>query len=114
MSDVSAHGPLINGMPKETLYHRWLGWHALALRRAIIVAAIGLIVALVLLWFVQWELAIVGGWDAAALTFLINVWPIVIRANGSHVEHLSTREDQTRGSATVLLLGASVASLLGA
>ena len=66
-----------------------------------------------LLPFVTWELATVGGWDAAALTFLMSVWPIIIRAEGSHVEQLATREDETRGSATVLLLAASVASLLG-
>ena len=90
-----------------------MGWHAVALRRAMTVASIGLIVALVLLPFLPWEMAVVGGWDAAALTFLITVWPMIIRANTSHVEQLATREDETRGSATVLLVGASVASLLG-
>jgi uncharacterized membrane protein len=113
MPDVTRDPPTMSGMPSETLYHRWLGWHALALRRAITVAAIGLIVSLVLLRFVPWELAVVGGWDAAALTFLIAVRPIIVRANASHVEQLATREDETRGSATVLLVGASVASLLG-
>jgi uncharacterized membrane protein len=58
-------------------------------------------------------MAVVAGWDAAALTFLITVWPIVIRADSPHAQQLATREDETRGSATVLLLGASVASLLG-
>jgi len=77
------------------------------------VVAIGLIIALVLLRFVPWELAGVGGWDAGALTFLMAIWPIIIRADSSHAEQLATREDETRGSATVLLVGASVASLLG-
>jgi uncharacterized membrane protein len=103
----------MNGMPPETLYHRWLGWHALALRRAIIVFLVGVIVALVLLAFVNWELAVLAGWDAAALTFLVTVWPIIVRATGSHVEQLTAREDATRGSARALLVGASVASLLG-
>jgi uncharacterized membrane protein len=103
----------MTGIPPETLYHRSLGWHAPALRRAIIAASIGLIVALVLLRFMTWELAMVGGWDAAAFTFLMTIWPIIIRADSSHAEQLATREDETRGSATVLLLGASVASLLG-
>jgi uncharacterized membrane protein len=58
-------------------------------------------------------LALVGGWDAAALTFLMIVWPIILRADSPHAEQLATREDETRGSATVLLVGASVASLLG-
>jgi len=100
-------------MPNPTLYHRWLGWHAPALRRAVIVGSIGLIVALVLMWFVPWGMAVVAGWDAAALTFLVSVWSIIIRADSGHVVQLAKREDETRGSATVLLLGASVASLLG-
>jgi uncharacterized membrane protein len=77
------------------------------------VVSIGLIVALALLRLIVWELAVVGGWDAAALTFLMTVWPIIVRADGSDVEQFATREDETRGSATVLLVGASVASLLG-
>jgi uncharacterized membrane protein len=103
----------MTGIPPETLYHRSLGWHAPALRRAVIVASIGLIVALVLLRFMTWELAVVGGWDAAALAFLMTIWPVIIRADSSHAERLATREDETRGSATALVVGASVASLLG-
>jgi uncharacterized membrane protein len=103
----------MTAIPPETLYHRWMGWHAPALRRAVIVASIGLIVALALLRFVTWGLAVVGGWDSAALVFLMIVWPIILRADSSHAEQFATREDETRGSATVLLLGASVASLLG-
>jgi uncharacterized membrane protein len=103
----------MTSIPNPTRYHRWLGWHAPAMRRAVIVGSIGLIVAVVLLWFVPWGMAVVAGWDAAALAFLISVWPIIIRANSSHAAQLATREDETRGSATVLLLAASVASLLG-
>lgn len=60
------HSRTMNGMPPETMCHRSLGWHAPALRRAVIVASIGLLVALALLPFMTWELAAVGGWDAAA------------------------------------------------
>ena len=103
----------MTSIPNPTRYHRWLGWHAPAMRRTVIVGSIGLLVAVVLLWFVPWGMALVAGWDAAALAFLISVWPIIIRANSSHASQLARREDQTRGSATVLLLAASVASLLG-
>jgi uncharacterized membrane protein len=103
----------MTAIPPQTLYHRWLGWHAPALRRTVTVASIGLVVAVVLLRFVPWGLAVLVGWDAAAVTFLITVWPIIIRADGPHVEQLARREDETRGSATVLLVAASVASLLG-
>ena len=64
----------MTGVPAPTLYHRWLGWHALAMRRALTVLSAGLIVAAVLLPFVTWGLALAGGWDAAALTFLLTTW----------------------------------------
>ena len=100
-------------MPASTRYHRWLGWHAVAIRRAATVALIGLVVGVVLGRFLIWELAVVGGWDAAATVFLATVWPVIIRADGRQTQLIAAREDQTRSSATVLLLGASVASLLG-
>jgi uncharacterized membrane protein len=100
--------------PPPTRYHRWLGWYAPAMRRAVVVSSIGLLVVGVLAWFLPWGMAVVAGWDAAALTFLVSIWPIIIRADAAHAAQLATREDETRGSAAVLLLGASVASLLGA
>jgi len=58
-------------------------------------------------------MAVVAGWDAAALTFLLSIWPMILRPDGAQVAQLATREDETRGSAAVLLVGASVASLVG-
>jgi len=104
----------MTGVPAPTVYHRWLGWHAPAMRRALSVLTVGLIAAVVLLPFVTWGLALVGGWNAAALTFLLTTWPIIIRADSSRAPLLAAREDQTEGSARALLVGASVASLLGA
>jgi uncharacterized membrane protein len=83
------------------------------MRRAVIVSAIGLTVMVVLVWFLPWGMAVVVGWDAAALTLLVSIWPIILRADAAHAAQLATREDETRGTAAVLLLGASVASLVG-
>jgi uncharacterized membrane protein len=104
----------MSAMPPPTLYHRWLGWHATALRRAATVLAAGLIVALILMGFMTWALALVGGWDAAALTYLLVTWPIIIRAAGARAAALASREDETKDSARALLVSASIASLLGA
>jgi uncharacterized membrane protein len=111
--DVIGNTRAMTAIPRPTRYHRTLGWHAPAMRRTVIVGSIGLIVAVVLLWFVPWGMAVVAGWDVAALAFLTSVWPIIIRADSSHAAQLATREDETRGSATGLLVAASVASLLG-
>ena len=72
------------------------------MRRAVVVTCIGLLVALVLVWLVSWELAVIAGWDAAAFTFLLSVWPIIIGADSSHAAQLASREDESRGSATLL------------
>ena len=104
----------MTGVPAPTLYHRWLGWHAPAMRRAITVLIAGLIVAAVLVPFVTWGLALVGGWNAAALAFLLTTWPIIILADSTRAAQLAAREDETEGSARTLLVGAGVASLLGA
>jgi uncharacterized membrane protein len=104
----------MTGVAAPTLYQRWLGWHAPAMRRALTALIAGLILAAVLLPFVTWGLALVGGWDAAALTVLLTIWPIIIRADSSLAPQLAAREDQTEGLARTLLVGASTASLLGA
>ena len=56
----------MTGLPAPTLCHRWLGWHAPAMRRAVSVLIAGLLVAVVLLPFVTWGLALTGGWPIAA------------------------------------------------
>ena len=104
----------MTGIPAPTVYHRWLGWHATDLRRAVTVLATGLIVALILVWVVTWETALVGGWDAVACAYLLTTWPIIIRAEGDRAAQLASREDETRNSARALLVSASIASLLGA
>ena len=84
------------------------------MRRALTAFIAGLILAVVLLPFVTWGLALVGGWDAAALTVLLTIWPVIIRADSSLAPQLAAREDETEGLARILLVGASVASLVGA
>ena len=101
------------GLPSRTLYHRVLGWHAPALRRAVTVLAVGLAATLALLLYTPWELAVVAGWDAAAATFLGSVWHLILRADGPATEQMATTEDDTRASATVLLAAVCMVSLLG-
>ncbi|HYZ98794.1 MAG TPA: DUF1345 domain-containing protein, partial [Acidimicrobiales bacterium] len=98
--------------PSPTIYHRWLGWHAPALRRLVVASSIGLTVGLVLLAPATWELALIAGWNASALVFLVAVGPIIARADGPRTGDLVTREDETRGPAGLLLVGASLVSLL--
>ena len=84
------------------------------MRRALTAFVAGLVVVVALLPFVTWGLALVAGWDAVALAVLLATWPVIIRADSSLAPQLAAREDETAGSARALLIGASVASLLGA
>src|ERR1700749_4610096 len=104
----------MTGVPAPTLYHRWLGWHAPAMRRALTALMVGVIVIVVLLAFVTWAMALVAGWDADALTVLLAIWPVIIRADSSLAPQLAVREDETESLARAVLVGASGASLLGA
>mgnify|MGYP003693869785 CR=1 FL=1 len=70
------------------------------MRRTVIVGTSGLIVAAALLRLVPCAVAVVTGWDVAALAFLLSVWPIIIRADGPRAAQLAKREDENRGSAT--------------
>ncbi|SDZ54547.1 Uncharacterized membrane protein [Asanoa ishikariensis] len=93
---------------------RMLGWHGPAIRRAGTVIVIWVIVAAALAASpIDWELAVIAGYDAASLSFLVSVWPIFMSADGSKTEKLAGREDQTHGSATALLVAACLVSLLG-
>src|SRR5262249_20388457 len=104
----------MTGIPAPTWYHRWLGWHAHAMSRKLKVLATGLIVDAALLPVITWGLALTGGWNAAALAFILTTWPVIIRADSSRAPLLAAREDETETSARALLVGASVASLMGA
>jgi len=90
-----------------------LGWHAPAIRRAVVVILLWAVVAGALVPVIDWRLAILAGWDAASLVFLGTVWPIVLTADGAKTERLASREDESHGSATALLAAASLVSLLG-
>jgi uncharacterized membrane protein len=94
-------------------FHRLVGWRAPALRRAVVVMAIGLVVGVGLSFVTSWQLAVIAGWDVAMAVFLGVVWPMIRRADGEQTSKVATREDETHGEATALLVGASTASLLG-
>jgi uncharacterized membrane protein len=99
-------------VPAPTVYHRWLGWHAPALRRLLIAAVVGVVAGLALATVLPWRLAVLGGWNATALTFLLSVAPIILGADGARTQRIAVREDMNRDVARLLLLAASSASLV--
>jgi uncharacterized membrane protein len=93
-------------------YQRWLGSQASALRRLGVAAVLGLAAGVGLAVSATWQVAVLGGWDVTALTFLITVAPVLLRADGQGTERLAVREDLNRDVARLLLLAASSVSLV--
>ena len=77
-------------------------------------ASIGLLVGIALAWVVPWQLAVLAGWDIVAVLVLARVWFRVSRFSPDETKEYATREDNSRVSAELLLIAASVASLGGA
>ncbi|MBV1853650.1 DUF1345 domain-containing protein [Catellatospora tritici] len=93
--------------------HRLMGRHAPALRRAFLGVGVGIVTALAVMAVAKWQLALVCGWDATALTFLVAIWPMVLTCDARATEEMASREDDTRTAATLVLLAASIGSILG-
>jgi uncharacterized membrane protein len=100
-------------LPEPTLYHRVLGWHAPALRQGSIAIGVGVGAALFVTPFQPWPVSVVEGWDIAAATFLAVTWPMIVRADGAATRSLVQRDDPGRFTVRLLLLSASLASLVG-
>ena len=81
--------------------------------RLVTCAAIGLVVFAALTAFVPWQVSVLGGWDATALAFILVVSLVVWGKDSNATHALATREDDSRASADIVLIAASVASLVG-
>jgi uncharacterized membrane protein len=63
--------------------------------------------------FAPWQVAALIGWDVASLVFLLWVWSSVWGLDGETTASVSTAGD-SRSTADIVLIAASVASLVGA
>jgi uncharacterized membrane protein len=84
-----------------------------ALQRLLVAMAIGALAATVASVLAPWQFAALAGWDAAAAFFVFSVWFSVIPFSPEETREHATREDTSRVGASLLLLAASVASLVG-
>jgi uncharacterized membrane protein len=80
--------------------------------RVLVAATAGAVVAALAGAFGPWELAPLVGWDAAVLTYLAWTWGTVWHLDAEQTAAESVAEDPGRAATDVLLLTASVASLV--
>jgi uncharacterized membrane protein len=81
--------------------------------RVMAAAAVGVIAAFAVAWFVPWQLTILVGWDVTAVLVVGTVWLAVGRFTPEETAEFAVREDNTRAGTHLLLLGAALVSLVG-
>lgn len=80
--------------------------------RLVIMLAAGVVAAAVTAVLGTWETAVLVGWAVAAGTFCAIVWARTWRLDPAQTKSHALREDPSRATTDLLLLGANVASLI--
>ncbi len=81
--------------------------------RVLVVAGFGVLAALVVAWFVPWQLTVLVAWDVTAALVVGSVWLAIGGFNAQETEEFARREDNSRAGTQLLLLGAALVSLVG-
>jgi uncharacterized membrane protein len=84
-----------------------------AIGRIIISFTIGLIGGAATSFYGPWALAVLVGWDVAAITFLVWIWLTVWPMDADSTSRYAGREDPSRALADSVVLTAAVACLAG-
>jgi uncharacterized membrane protein len=79
--------------------------------RVLLAALVGLVVFAVVLVREPWEVAVLSGWNSAAITLIVWTLWLVWWRNSEETARIATRQDDSRATADVLLVSASLASL---
>ncbi len=82
--------------------------------RLLWLSLIGLASGLVLALFAPWQMALLTGWLVAAVVYAIDIGGVVVRADSARTRDISLREDDSRTLRGLIVVGACLASLLGA
>jgi uncharacterized membrane protein len=81
--------------------------------RVLTAAAFGVAAAIVVAWFVPWQLTVLVGWDVTAALVVGAVWLSIGRFTPEETAQYARKEDDTRAGTHFLLLGAALVSLVG-
>jgi uncharacterized membrane protein len=84
-----------------------------ALARVLLAGSVGIVVAVAAAFVAPWQVSSLLAWDTAAAVFCAWVWVAVGGADAATTKRIATREDDSRPAADLVLIAASVASLVG-
>jgi uncharacterized membrane protein len=81
--------------------------------RVMSAAAVGVVAALGVAWFVPWQLTVLVAWDVTAALVVATVWLSIGHFSADQTREFATKEDDSRAGTHFLLLGAALVSLVG-
>jgi uncharacterized membrane protein len=87
--------------------------HSNARTRVVVSLAVGLLAFGIAMLLTPWQAATLIGWDVGASIFIVWVWLVVGRMDGDATKAHAGIEDRSTGTADLVLILASVASLIG-
>lgn len=82
-------------------------------RRVIVSAFLGAAVGALLSTRAPWQLTVLAGWDVAAFVLVASAWFTLAKLDPESTANIATVEDPGRNTRRFVILGASVASLIG-
>jgi len=82
-------------------------------QRLLIAAPLGIVTAVVVALFFPWQLAVLAGWDVAALFVVVSVWTFVAVLDATDTQRVATREDDSHAVVNLIMVVACLVSLVG-
>jgi uncharacterized membrane protein len=90
-----------------------MGVHLDQRRRLLIAAALGAVAGAITARFGPWQLSALVGWDVAALFIVGSVWTFIAVLDAASTARVATREDDSRAVVDLIMVAASLVSLVG-
>lgn len=83
-------------------------------RRFVLLAVAGALAGVVVALVGPWQLALLAGWNAATIAYLVAVWSEIGPADGAATRQHSTIDDDSRALRGLIVVAAGLMSLAGA
>ncbi len=90
-----------------------VGVHLDQRQRLLIAAPLGAAAATIIAFFFPWQLSVLAGWDVAAAFVVGSVWSFVAVLDAAATQQVATREDDSRAVVDLIMVAASLVSLVG-
>ena len=102
------HRGLVDGAPVGAM-----GVHLDQRQRLLIAAPLGALGGTTAAFLAPWQLSVLVGWDIAALFIVGSVWAFIVVLDAASTARVATREDDSRAIVDVIMVVASLISLVG-